>query len=99
MRAPMALPDLPTAEPSATGFKWSMLGAAGRLSQAEKVADKLRRAVADKPFETTAGALPITTSLGIAVFDGEEKASTVARRADLALYTAKENGRNRYESA
>ncbi len=69
------------------------------LTQARQVAGKLRHAVADAPFPTTAGALPITTSLGIAVFDGEEKASMVARRADLALYAAKENGRNRYEAA
>ncbi|WP_295718955.1 GGDEF domain-containing protein [uncultured Halovibrio sp.] len=67
--------------------------------EAEPVAEKLRRAVADMPFHTSAGPLSITTSLGIAVFNGEEMPSKVARHADLALYAAKENGRNRCESA
>lgn len=67
--------------------------------EAESVAEKLRRTVADVAFQTTAGSLPITTSLGVAVFDGEERASMVVRRVDLALYAAKDNGRNRYESA
>lgn len=67
--------------------------------EAELVAEKLRLAVADSPFHTSAGPLAITTSLGIAVFIGEEMPSMVARRADIALYGAKENGRNRCESA
>lgn len=67
--------------------------------EAELVAEKLRLAVADSPFHTSAGPLAITTSLGIAVFNGEEMPSMVARRADIALYGAKESGRNRWESA
>ncbi|WP_179105712.1 GGDEF domain-containing protein [Vreelandella utahensis] len=81
------------------GEEFMVLLRDGGQHEAEPVAEKLRLAVADTPFHTSAGPLSITTSLGIAVFNGEEMPSMVARRADLALYAAKENGRNRCESA
>ena len=41
-----------------------------------------------------------TTSLGVAGFRGTDKnVEDVLRRADLALYAAKDNGRNRVELA
>ncbi|WP_202405762.1 MULTISPECIES: GGDEF domain-containing protein [Halomonadaceae] len=67
--------------------------------EAMTVAEKLRHAVADTLFATSAGSIPVTTSLGVAVFRGEQLPGMVARRADIALYAAKENGRNRSETA
>ncbi len=43
-------------------------------------------------------AIPVTVSIGIAVFDpAREDARALLARADAALYRAKSNGRNRVE--
>jgi len=44
------------------------------------------------------GARPPTFSAGIATWDGQEDRRSLLRRADVALYRAKEAGRNRVES-
>ena len=62
------------------------------------IAKKLRAAVADTPFATSAGALPITISLGLALRGADRHFETVCSRADKALYRAKQNGRNRTEA-
>lgn len=61
------------------------------------VAEKIRRKVCDKPFPTSTMPLPITISLGVAVFNADPEPDEVIKRADQALYRAKENGRNRVE--
>ena len=64
------------------------------------VADRVRRSVADKPFDVTGELLSITVSLGIAVFDPiKDDAAGFMRRADAALYDAKRSGRNRVSAA
>lgn len=63
------------------------------------ISEKLRRAVADTPFATSAGDLPITISLGLAVYQNDSSIYAVITRADQALYRAKKNGRNRCEIA
>ena len=63
------------------------------------VAQKALRAVA-QPYMLTHSELLITASVGIAVYpaDGAD-ADTLIRNADMAMYSAKEQGRNRYHSA
>lgn len=64
-------------------------------SQAEalRVADdRLRRCVADQPFEAPHGPLRITISLGVAEFRGD--LNLTLKRADQALYQCKADGRN-----
>lgn len=66
-------------------------------------AERLRRSVSEQPFETRAGPLSVTLSLG-AVIAGAGKMETLdcealLRAADEALYAAKAKGRNRIESA
>jgi len=75
-----------------------LLRATGR-EDAVTVAEKIRHKVADRAFVTNAGSLPVTISLGVAVFDGEGDPAEVVKRADQALYAAKHNGRNRVEVA
>lgn len=61
------------------------------------VAEKIRQKISEKGFTTTATTLPITISLGVAVFNNDPEPAEVIKRADQALYQAKENGRNRVE--
>lgn len=60
------------------------------------VAERLRRAIADKPVRCNIeeGELNITTSIGGAVINQESDSDKVLKRADIALYEAKEAGRN-----
>jgi diguanylate cyclase (GGDEF)-like protein len=66
-------------------------------------ADRLRRAVADRPIDTCAGPITITLSVGMAAAEPADLPSlnseTFLRTADAALYSAKAKGRNRVESA
>jgi diguanylate cyclase (GGDEF)-like protein len=48
---------------------------------------------------TAAGLVPVSFSAGVASFLGIESLQTIVRRADEALYRAKETGRNRIELA
>lgn len=66
--------------------------------QVDTVAQKTPRAVA-QPYVLKNDELSITASVGIAVYptDGED-AGTLIRNADTAMYSAKEQGRNRYLS-
>jgi len=61
-------------------------------------AERLRRSIAEPRFETSAGPLAVTLSIGIAsgCDDGESQNSEqLLRAADTALYAAKAEGRNR----
>jgi diguanylate cyclase (GGDEF)-like protein len=42
---------------------------------------------------------PLTCSAGVACTDGGEATEAVVRRADMALYDAKRNGRNKTQTA
>ena len=65
--------------------------------------EKIRKAVEDKELEADDGArLHVTVSVGVCSLGGEEivevaDENRIIARADKALYTAKENGRNRVE--
>ncbi len=67
------------------------------VAGAERAAERLRAAVAKRPFATDGGALPVTVSVGVAMFRGA--GDTLARllhAADEALYAAKGAGRDRW---
>lgn len=67
------------------------------LEYAHFVAERLRRSIGDEPFKISGSEEPIivTVSIGIALA-GEKNSSSdkLLVAADLALYQAKENGRN-----
>ncbi|WP_192954792.1 GGDEF domain-containing protein [Gallaecimonas mangrovi] len=59
-----------------------------------KVAEKMRDAVASTDFSDIAERLQVTISVGTAQLARNETMSELLRRADLALYQAKDEGRN-----
>lgn len=65
------------------------------LEEAAQVADKIRRAVAERPIPGDDCKVSVTISFGVARFDGRESLGELVRRADDAMYRAKSEGRNR----
>ena len=65
------------------------------LRSARDAAEKLRLAISRHPFETVT---ELTASFGIAAFEPGDDLNSLLKRADDALYLAKENGRNRVET-
>ena len=60
------------------------------------LAERIRRRVAEDPIETDAGAVKVTVSVGVASMDEETRhPEDLFKRADAALYEAKQAGRNR----
>jgi diguanylate cyclase (GGDEF)-like protein len=63
---------------------------------AGKVAERLRKNIADIHINTAKGPVKITASLGVASVDCDKPSlETLLSRADKALYVAKKRGRNR----
>jgi len=63
------------------------------------VSDRLRRSVAEKPIQIPGqDAIPVTISLGVTMADADEPMEAGLKRADQAMYRAKQSGRNRVEA-
>jgi two-component system cell cycle response regulator len=68
------------------------------IAVASMVAERLRRRIATEPFAIQGGSrqLEVTISIGIAAFGQPgDTAAAILKRADMALYRAKRDGRNR----
>ena len=80
------------------GEEFSILLPETPPEQALEIAERIRRAVAEREFEIETAAEPIraTVSLGVAAYpkDGSD-ANELIHQADLAVYRAKLQGRNR----
>lgn len=71
-----------------------------RLDAAVVVAERLRQQIESAILDTDEGLIRVTISLGVAELDQETpRVETLVRRADQALYRAKQAGRNRTEAA
>lgn len=64
---------------------------------AAQMAEVLRATVEACPFHFKGERVVITTSIGLGAFRSGERGDQVLKRADAALYRAKEQGRNRVE--
>ena len=72
-------------------------------AQATKAAERLRAAVADRPFAVADQSLPVTASFGVTGIPQSAEAGAASvdgliARADALLYLAKQEGRNRVTS-
>jgi diguanylate cyclase len=79
------------------GEEFVMLMPGSTAEQAGQVANEIRKGIAAKSFRAGAKDLPITISCGYAAVSEGDEPEAVFKRADEALYRAKENGRNRCE--
>jgi len=66
------------------------------LQEAKSVAERLRNEIEENQFQIGAQRVRITVSIGIAEysFERDDDKSSLIKRADLALYKAKNQGRN-----
>jgi diguanylate cyclase (GGDEF)-like protein len=69
------------------------------LEGAQRLAERLRSMIAATVFPGLPGEPQITVSIGIAEFRRDESIQATLLRADAALYSAKQNGRNRVETS
>ncbi|CAJ0797050.1 hypothetical protein LMG19083_02956 [Ralstonia psammae] len=77
------------------GEEFGMVMGRTTLETATEVAERLRTAVAETDENFPTG-LSMTVSMGMTVCRPGDTASEMLKRADLALYRAKESGRNRH---
>ena len=71
-----------------------------RIGSTTAVAERIRQRLADSRFDVGADRVSITASIGIAGMDENESivsSAALIERADRALYSAKNHGRNRVE--
>lgn len=67
---------------------------------AERVAERVRQDIEKQPFPLSGTGVAVTVSIGVASVNyGADSVSELMRRADSALYRAKNSGRNRVVSA
>ena len=71
------------------------------LAAALRRTEQIRAVVCDIPVRTATKERGVTVSMGVAVSSGlgEQEAERLLNQADVALYRAKKNGRNRVEHA
>jgi diguanylate cyclase (GGDEF)-like protein len=62
---------------------------------ARRVAEKIRLLAEQHTYVFTGTALQVTVSLGLTVLNAEDTLQSLIARADRALYSAKQTGRNR----
>jgi diguanylate cyclase (GGDEF)-like protein len=78
------------------GEEFAVLVSGGSLADVCGIAQRLRELVAVTPLLTHGLEIPMTVSVGLAeARDGDAQWEDVLRRADEALYHAKQHGRNR----
>ena len=80
------------------GEEFALLLPETSLSQAYKIAERLRQYVEEQSIEVKKGSLKLTISIGVSQYrNGNDSVKKLLYRADQLLYKAKENGRNRVE--
>ena len=68
------------------------------LGQAAIFGERVRSEVAASPVEASGQSIPVTVSVGVACARTGDSVEALLKRADEAMYRAKEKGRNRVET-
>jgi diguanylate cyclase (GGDEF)-like protein len=76
------------------GEEFAVVASETSLEDARLLAEKIRKKVEENVFAKN---LKVTISLGVSQYKSKDDTNTIFKRADNALYKAKENGRNRSE--
>ncbi|MEX0818596.1 MAG: GGDEF domain-containing protein [Pirellulaceae bacterium] len=76
------------------GDEFAVLLPGCSLDEASRAAERMRRAITDTPLRHEGQEHWLTISSGIAEAESDDDARSLIRRADSALYAAKEAGRN-----
>ncbi|MFB6344949.1 MAG: GGDEF domain-containing protein [bacterium] len=81
------------------GEEFSVIMPHTDLEEAKTLAERIREEFSQEHFETNEESFQVTCSIGLTEYrqDGEDQ-DTMVKRADRALYQAKENGRNTIET-
>lgn len=74
-------------------FVFALIGA--ETNAAKAVAEKLRKEIENMELETNGKKLNITASLGIITYTDEKSLEELIKKADKAMYEAKQQGKNR----
>lgn len=81
------------------GEEFIILLSGAELNESVKIAQRLRIGVERHTFTDGKTNLKVTISCGAAQWDGKESGERLIKRADQALYSAKEAGRNQVKPA
>jgi diguanylate cyclase (GGDEF)-like protein len=81
------------------GEEFVLLMPATTTNQARTIAERVRRCTGEHAIVADGARVAQTVSIGVATWDGRESTDAFQRRADEALYFAKQQGRNRVELA
>ena len=80
------------------GDEFAILRPNADIHEAEEIAERIRRSVLEEAVQGPEGVIPIAISLGITQAGADTGClSDLLARADSALYSAKEKGKNRTE--
>ncbi len=77
------------------GEEFALVLQGASIEDAARVAERARAAIEANRVMSSAGAVSVTVSIGVAVRLPEEPRAELLRRADEAMYRAKSEGRNR----
>jgi diguanylate cyclase (GGDEF)-like protein len=77
------------------GEEFVILLSETNLAGAEHVAERIRRSIESHTLSYDMSTLKVTASLGVSALRADDTVDTFVKRADGAMYKAKNNGRNR----
>jgi diguanylate cyclase (GGDEF)-like protein len=81
------------------GEEFVLLMPSTTAAQARTIAERVRQHASSDPIRVGEARVTQTCSIGVATWDGREPADSLQRRADDAMYDAKQRGRDRVEVA
>ncbi|CAH1198632.1 Diguanylate cyclase (GGDEF) domain-containing protein [Candidatus Nitrotoga sp. BS] len=77
------------------GEEFTVILANADMALAMIIAERIRQDVAESPFHAKGHLIELTISIGVAMLRPGETREAILERADVALYEAKQEGRNR----